>query len=302
MIPQFPDFKKIELSDKEEIESFTRKFPPYSDFNFISMWSWDVKEDMRVSWINGNLAVRFSGYLNGEAFYSFLGNNMVTETARALVEVSKLLGPKSEINLVPEVAVKELDPDQFMVEEERDQFDYIYELDKISALQGSIFAKKRNNIKNFLAKNEDVQVRALDITNPDTKFNIKKLNLIWLDQKTRKDPYFEIKNELIAMDNFFEGKFTDNILAIGIFIKGEMIGYSISEKLDQGYAMSHFTKANFAYRGVYDYIMQENAKMLVKEGISLLNYEQDLGLSGLKESKEGFSTGMFLKQYRVMLQ
>ncbi len=54
MIPEFPNFKKLELSDREEVESVTNKFPPYSDFNFTSMWCWDINEDMRLSKLNGN--------------------------------------------------------------------------------------------------------------------------------------------------------------------------------------------------------------------------------------------------------
>lgn len=43
MLPEFPQFKNLELSDEEEIERHTHKFLPYSDFNFVSMWSWDIK-------------------------------------------------------------------------------------------------------------------------------------------------------------------------------------------------------------------------------------------------------------------
>ena len=81
MIPEFPEFKKLELSDKEDVEAFTKKFPPYSDFNFVSMWSWDIKGEMRLSILNGNLVVRFTDYITGDPFYSFLGNNKTNETA-----------------------------------------------------------------------------------------------------------------------------------------------------------------------------------------------------------------------------
>lgn len=77
MIPKFPKFKHIELIDKEEIEKITQKFPPYSDFNFISMWSWDIKVEMIISKLNNNLVVRFTDYLTGYPFFSFLGDNMV---------------------------------------------------------------------------------------------------------------------------------------------------------------------------------------------------------------------------------
>lgn len=73
MIPEFPQFKVLELSDKGDIEVFTKKFPPYSDFNFVSMWSWDIKGDMRISQLNDNLVVRFTDYLTGNPFFSFFG-------------------------------------------------------------------------------------------------------------------------------------------------------------------------------------------------------------------------------------
>src|ERR1051326_3758117 len=34
MIPQFPAFKKHELSDKPEVEGFLARYPAYSDFEF----------------------------------------------------------------------------------------------------------------------------------------------------------------------------------------------------------------------------------------------------------------------------
>lgn len=36
MLSSFPEFKELELGDKEEIENFTSKFPPCSGFNFVS--------------------------------------------------------------------------------------------------------------------------------------------------------------------------------------------------------------------------------------------------------------------------
>src|SRR3989344_9175835 len=97
MIPKFPQFKNLELSDKKDVEKFTSQFPPYSDFNFVSMWSWDVKGEMRLSTLNDNLVVRFTDYLTGKPFYSFLGNNKVNETAQTLINLSKKEGLKPEL-------------------------------------------------------------------------------------------------------------------------------------------------------------------------------------------------------------
>ncbi len=80
MIPVFPNFKKLELSDKKEVEKFTSEFPPYSDFNFISMWIWDIADNMMISQLNKNLVVVFNDYLSGKPFISFLGKNKISET------------------------------------------------------------------------------------------------------------------------------------------------------------------------------------------------------------------------------
>lgn len=301
MIPTFPEFKKLELSDRTEVEKITKRFQPYSDFNFISMWSWDVKKEMGLSVLNDNLVVRFSEYLTGEPFYSFLGTQKVDETAERIINLSTQSGLSPDLSLVPELAVSYFDVKKFSVSEQRDQFDYIFDLRIISELKGSKFSNKRNLINKITSEGK-IRSEKLNLHDPEIRFNIKKLNLEWLEQKKKRDPYFEIKNELIATDKFLESEMFENVVALGVFMETKMVGYTISEILSNGYAMSHFTKADFSKRGVYEYIMQENAKLLQKEGVEWLNYEQDLGLPGLKESKEGFSTGIFLKQYKVVLK
>ena len=75
MLPEFPKFKSIDLTDKKEIEEINKKFPPYSDFNFVSMWCWDIKGEMHISILHDNLVVKFTDYLTGDPFFSFFGNN-----------------------------------------------------------------------------------------------------------------------------------------------------------------------------------------------------------------------------------
>jgi len=36
---KFSEFKPLELANQTEIEKIKGKFPSYSDFNFVSMWS-----------------------------------------------------------------------------------------------------------------------------------------------------------------------------------------------------------------------------------------------------------------------
>lgn len=301
MIPQFPEFKKLELSDREEIESFTKKFPPYSDFNFVSMWSWDVRGEMRVSWLNGNLVVKFSHYLTVDSFLSFIGTNMVNETAEVLIQFSKI-NNEDTLKLVPEITANLINKDIFDATIEDDQADYIYDLQYISAFSGGHFASKRTAINKLTRENPTLRTEIVDLDSEMSKFNLKKVNISWIQHKTAKDPYGEIQNELIAIDRFLSNNFGDKIICIGVYINDQMVGYHMVEIVSQNYAICHYIKADFSHSGIYDFLMKESARILLEKGVKYINFEQDLGLPGLKSSKERFSTGIFLEKYKIMLK
>ena len=108
MIPKFPDFKKLELSDKDIVEDFVSKYPPYSDFNFISLWAWDTDSKRMISELNNNLVVYFTDYLSGEPFISFIGTNKVERTSQELITYAQSLGIDPKLRFIPEESVRSL--------------------------------------------------------------------------------------------------------------------------------------------------------------------------------------------------
>ena len=176
MLPEFPNFKKLELSDKEDVEKITHKYPPYSDFNFVSMWSWDIKGEMRISQLNGNLVVRFTDYITGDPFYSFLGNNKVNETAETLLQFCKKEGAKTILELVPEDSIKGLNIKKFNIEEDRDHFDYIYPINSIASYLGSEYQKHRKMVRRF-EKQHKFEILTLNL------MNVNNQKLIFILQK-----------------------------------------------------------------------------------------------------------------------
>jgi len=55
MYTHFPILKKLTIEDKELIEQFTSKHPPYSDFYFFSLWIYNVSNNIEfyLYWIIG---------------------------------------------------------------------------------------------------------------------------------------------------------------------------------------------------------------------------------------------------------
>ena len=165
MIPSFPQFKPLELNDKADIESFTRRFPPYSDFNFGNMWCWNTANRDRISCLAEHLAVQSTDEATGEPFYSFLGSGgsqslQVAETllARACAE-----GHQPRLKLVPHEVMALHHGTHLLFWEDRASDDYIVNVAKLSLYVGTRFVHARRNVNKFLRSCPDVRVVQLDL-------------------------------------------------------------------------------------------------------------------------------------------
>ncbi len=294
-IPLFPDFRPLRSDDRIAVEAFTRNLPPYSDFNFTSLWCWDVFGTGRLAQLNGNLIFRFADYLTGEAFYSFCGDSAVTETAAILIECARREGLSPMLRLLPAESVAALYSRGFAIQEDPDNFDYILCLEKMSTFRGKRLRGKRNFVNRF-CRQKHMTVCEMDLT-ADTVRQIELLLLRWADNKSQSVE--QTRNEFAAIRRFLACRDRAKFLTIGIFKDDRLIGFSISERLAQGYAMLHFEKADTELVGIYPYIMQETARRLAKCGCCYLNYQQDLGLVGLRQCKRSYQPCSLLKKFQV---
>ncbi len=300
MIPEFPEFKKLELSDKEEVEKITGKFPPYSDFNFVSMWSWDIKGEMRISLLNGNLVVRFTDYITGEPFYSFLGDSKVNETAETLLESSKEEGLEPVLKLMPEDVAKVLTPDKFKVKEDRDNFDYIFNVEHLSSLKGSKYETHRNQINQFSKKHVNWKAEVISFQEMHHKKDILNLYEEWLKNRGGNFLDKEYKNEFLALNRLLsmEDFKRHNLVCFAVYVEEKLIGFIINE-YTKDHSIIHFEKAHIDYKGAYSFLMQQNSKILHSFNLKHLNFEQDLGVEALKFTKNKLGPSHFLKKYLV---
>lgn len=163
MIPSFPTFKRLELSDGQEVGAFVRLYPPYSDFNFANLWCYDTRGFCRLSMLHGNLVVQISDYITGEPALSFLGVQRAADTAAALLDHAAKHGLFPALRLVPEMAVAPLmaEQDGFVVEPDEDSFDYIHCVEQLISLEHPAILPKRRKIENLRRKHPGLEVRRL---------------------------------------------------------------------------------------------------------------------------------------------
>src|SRR3989344_7600596 len=245
MIPTFPEFKKLELADKAEVDAHTGQFPLYSDFEFASLWSWDVKEEMEISSLNDNLVVKFTDYTTGEPFLTFLGAKDVNETAEALLAY-RLAEGEPALHLVPEVAAVGLDPNVFSIEESRDHFDYVCDIERHIEYPGKKLKAHRTLLRQFVETNPHFERVSLDMTSTDVLQEISEVYRQWDENKG-----FITTSEAFAYERFLAAVSALSYSAVGIRVDEKLVAFHIVSLPPGTCANALFGKADVAYRGVY---------------------------------------------------
>src|SRR5687768_13844438 len=170
MLPTFPDRKPLEPTDRAAIERVTRRFAPYSDFAFGSLWAWDVEGSCRIASLHGNLVVQLKDYGSDEHFFGFIGDRRVTETAGALLERAVVEGIAPELRLVPAavVAADRRLPAALTVVPDPANDDYVCSIPAWVSLSGQEFAAHRAKI-NRCRSRSSLQERDLDVGDRETR-------------------------------------------------------------------------------------------------------------------------------------
>ncbi len=303
MIPTFPNFKRLSLEDRAEVQAFTECFPPYSDFNFASLWCYDTHAVCRLAKLHGNLVVQMRDYITGQPFLSFLGNERVVETATSLLDYADEQKLSPLLRLVPEAAVlphrKALEVD-FMVEEDRDGFDYIHDVAPLIELHGPALSAKRKGIKRLRREHPQLEISPLNISKPSEAYKMCRLCETWRAQKGRADSEFETERLAIERCLSFAAHF--QFLTLGAMIGESLVGFTINETVHGGYYMGHFGKCDPRYSGLSDLLESATARFMRDVGCVRMNNQQDLGLLGLRKYKQSWMPVDLLKKYTIGLR
>ncbi len=287
-IPEFPAFKLLDIADRDEIERLTHRYPPYSDFNFVSMFCYDTTGDCRVSILNGNLVVRFRDYMTLEPFYSFLGTHRVRDTIERLLEQANRENISPLLRLVPATVVEGANGELngLAVSEDPDSADYIISADELIELTSGRWRSKRKSANRFRRMHPHCAVKEMDLADYITQDHVQGLLATWAEKKRK--PSAETRNEFAALERIMHNSRRFNLLTVGAYLDDRLIGFTINEAVHAGHYMGHFGKSDPDYSGISVVLESETAKEMARLGYSQMNYQQDLGIDGLRCYKQSW--------------
>lgn len=301
-IPSFPNFKKISLSDRASLEAMVGHRYPYSTFNFTNLWAWDIHHTRMISSLNGNLVLLFTEYESNKPFLFFHGKNRPVHTAKGLLSFAQSHDISTSLRFITEETSELLKSSDFLIEEDVDNSDYIFSTEKISESKGQMYKSKRLLAKTFISKNPDAILEIRDLSNEQLKEDVYSVLKRWEQNKSALNKSFDLKNEEIALSRLFKEPNEHRLIFTSITVKGEMVGFSIDEILPGKYAMAHFIKADVTHKGIYEYLNEMTARYLLVNGVDYWNWQQDLGIRGLRKVKQSYRPVHMLRKFTVTLK
>ena len=287
-------FKKITANELQTIENFTKNFDGYSDFATSNLLCWNKDNSNEYCISNDTLIVKTVDNYGEKSVVTALSKNNITDI---IIE----LGKKGELfGYIPEISLRNVSAEiPIKINDDRNSYDYIYSTIDINEIQGSKYAKKRGKINQFINTYQNFSVKEIDIYEKETLKIIGEIIEKWHTQKV-------IKNELFE-DTFLKNKFNTkglfNEVNLGLFVEDQLIGFSSTHLQNKENALINLLKTDLDFSNSGTFMFYQTNKILKeKYNIKLLNFDCDLGLDGLRTSKETWHPNNFLKKFQVALK
>lgn len=182
----------------------------------------------------------------------------------------------------------------YTVEANPDYFDYVYSAKDFADFPGKRYHGKRNHLSRF-QKSYDYSYSKLSHDDFDEciAFAAKQF-----DEKDNYDNDSAVA-EQFAINTFFEHYDCLGMRGGVIRIDGRIIAFTVGERLNSDTLDVHLEKADTSFHGAYTAIANAFAKEAAADGFLYLNREEDLGIEGLRKSKQSYYPAFMIEKHRL---
>lgn len=299
------ELKRLTLDDKSKIESFTAKFPPYSDFNFISLYSWSLHSQTSFYIDDEKFLLKLPDYSSQEFILSFM---ILKNFNKNFLEILDFLDREEitkKFDLLPEILVPQIRSFfersnlDYVLKEDRGSFDYILNINKTVNAFGNEYKKYRQRLSRFNREwSASVRPYAFD---PQSESHIEKAEHLLKDWVVNKQPNnINYEYEGLAFSRFLTiARHSDRLIFKAFENNSKLVGLSGYEIIDSNNAIGHFIKYDPGLQNMFFFLIDNICKDLQKRGINNINIEQDLDIPTLRLSKEHLRPSDYLKKFSL---
>lgn len=294
------EFKLLDINDAKIFNNYLGDydFKTY-EYSFLNLYLWRKYCKVEYSIIKNALIVKKDEEGKGSFFMQPLGYS-----CKDLDDIIKELIEYKQKNNKMKFLFGDIEEPFLKILEERyrdgieyykdiNNFDYIYETEKLINLNGDKLRKRKSQYNQFVM-NYDFEIK--DIHDKKVAKDCIRYAKHWFINQPYKNNQlvFEVEGIEDVLNNL------DYLNAIGmaVYVHGNIVGFTIGERVNSNMAIIHIEKGDTNYKGIYAFINRTFAKKYLKD-IIYINRQEDIGIEGLKRAKLAYDPIRLEKKYLV---
>lgn len=290
MIP----FRRPQLTDRQELHPlFFSSDYRGCEYSFVNIYIWGQQQ---FALVEGEI-VLFSHW-DGRSMYVYPGSRKRREIIESLSADADERGVPMRLYGLDKAATEEIEalyPGRYSFSANRDGFDYLYDIERLTELRGKKLQQKRNHINRFFDACPDWHTR------PITADNLAECRAMAADwYRVHEDPEHDYRLEKVAMCRAFNSYEALGMEGLALYADGRIVAMTMGNRLRRDTFDVNFEKAYADVPGAYPLINREFARLIHARypEVTYLNREEDMGLPGLRKSKLSYHPDVLLEKYR----
>jgi len=289
------EFKPLEIGDKGVFRRYLTDDPPQcSELTFTNLFIWQhyyhpvwlEQDDCLLIILHPEKSTPFGMQPVGKGDKNKALDSLCSELRNITDEVKLCRVGEEFIN-------RQLDPDQYFYQYDRNNSDYVYMSRDLIELSGRRYHSKKNHLNAFIKK---YRFEYLEL-DKELAGHFMDMQEEWCkirDCRQTPDLLFEdyaVKTALTYFDAL-------DYKGAALSIESRIEAFSLGEQLSSDTAVIHIEKANPDIPGLYSAINQLFAQNAWSH-LEYINREQDLGIEGLRKAKESYYPHHLVNKYTV---
>ncbi len=268
-----------------------------SDYACYNLMGWYLERPPMISRWGDQIILDVEGPGGTHIYLPPLGPGSPVSAVRAIMQQQARFGGELSIGYVPEALYLQLKNESGLdrAEEQRDDWDYLYDRVELCELSGRKFHQKKNFV-NRVQQSHDPQVEKL--TPENFCQAMAYLESWYAEHAEHAETDLSTRLESLAAGRALPH--LEQLGGIGLIVRigGRIEGITVASPIHDGCWIVTLEKANREIKGLYQFINWSLANHL-PEDVTLINRETDLGIEGLRSAKLSYHPVGFEKKYRL---
>lgn len=279
-------FKKITLEDRDILAKYlSRRKLRACDYSVAGLILWADVYNTQFAVVQDMLFLKF--VRDEQNYFTFpIGNGDLKQSFEWLFVYCEEHDQEFKMNVIEPSMFDDIEkiyPGKYEVSYNRDNADYVYNMEDLKNLAGKKYHGKKNHVNKFIKTHDDWSYETIIEENTEECVDMVKE---WCFRNGCCEDNSKA-DEICVLIKGLRHRKELNLIGGIIRIAGRIVAMTLGEKSGDDMFIIHFEKAFADVDGAYQMI---NQQFIIHElsDYTYINREEDLGIEGLRKAKESY--------------